>query len=348
MIAGYPCGEKHFCGIIDPQECKSYDTGVRLRATISIAPFLSVGIPMINLGRNHLESWNDIQYVLAVGRGGSFLAASERLGTNQSTVSRHVQRLEKRLGAKLFDRFAHGMRPTPMGRDLIEKARQMETAAHEIERHLAGADQRMTGTVCIAISDGISTYWLTPAMLDFHRQHPHVCIDLIAGSGPVDLLAREADIAIRLFAPKQERYVASKVGCIRFSLFADRKYIDRFGVPASIEALSSHRIVDHGAYVPIVSLTRWHALLAAHPHIVFRPNTTGSFLAAVRAGYGIGLFPNFYSMVSPDLVRLDLDLEQQAPVWMLAHEETIASARVRAVFDFLSRRFRQDRDAWFS
>ncbi|MGA9368654.1 MAG: LysR family transcriptional regulator, partial [Steroidobacteraceae bacterium] len=102
MIAGYPCGEKHFCGIIDPQECKSYDTGVRLRATISIAPFLSVGIPMINLGRNHLESWNDIQYVLAVGRGGSFLAASERLGTNQSTVSRHVQRLEKRLGAKLF------------------------------------------------------------------------------------------------------------------------------------------------------------------------------------------------------------------------------------------------------
>ena len=100
--------------------------------------------------------------------------------------------------------------------------------------------------------------------------------------------------------------------------------------------------------MPIVSLTRWHALLAAHPHIVFRPNTTGSFLAAVRAGYGIGLFPNFYSMVSPDLVRLDLDLEQQAPVWMLAHEETIGSARVRAVFDFLSRRFRQNRDAWFS
>lgn len=303
---------------------------------------------MINLGRNHLESWDDVQYVLAVARSGSFLAAGEKLGTNQSTVSRHVQRLERRLGAKLFDRFAHGMRPTPVGRDLIDKARQMESAAHEIERHLAGADQRMTGTVCIAVPDGISTYWLTPAMLDFQAQHPHLCLELLAGSGQIDLLAREADIAIRLFAPKQDRYVASKVGCIRFSLFADRKYIERCGTPASLEELRTHRIVDHGGYVPIVSLARWHALLAAHPNIVFRPNTTGSFVAAVRAGYGIGLFPNFYSMVSPDLIRLELDLGHQAPVWMLAHEETIGSARVRAVFDFLSHRFRQDRAAWFS
>ncbi len=303
---------------------------------------------MINLGRNHLESWDDIQYVLAVARGGSFLAAGEKLGTNQSTVSRHVQRLEERLGTKLFDRFAHGMRPTPRGQELIEKARHMESAAHEIERHLAGADQRMEGTVCIAVPDGISTYWLTPAMLDFHSRHPHFCLELLAGSGQIDLLAREADIAIRLFAPKQERYVASKVGRIRFSLFADRRYIEQYGAPDSLDELASHRIVDHGGYVPIVSLARWHALLAAHPHIVFRPNTTGSFLAAVRAGYGIGLFPNFYSMVSPDLVRLRLDLGQQAPVWMLAHAETIGSARVRAVFNFLSRRFQQDRAAWFS
>ena len=63
---------------------------------------------MINIGRNHLESWDDIQYVLAVARSGSFLAAGKKLGTNQSTVGRHVQRLEKRLGAyRGFRRHLH-------------------------------------------------------------------------------------------------------------------------------------------------------------------------------------------------------------------------------------------------
>jgi DNA-binding transcriptional LysR family regulator len=303
---------------------------------------------MINIGRNHLESWDDIQYVLAVARSGSFLAASDKLGTNQSTVGRHVQRLEKRLGAKLFDRFSHGMRLTPTGMGLIEKARNMEAAANEIERHLAGVDQKMTGSVRIAVPDGISTYWLTPATLDFQMQHPQLCIELIAGSGQIDLLAREADIAIRLFAPKQERYIASKVGLMRFSLFADPKYLDRFGRPVTLEELRTHRIVDHSGYSSIVSLERWHAFLARHPHIVFRSNTTSAFVAAVRAGYGIGLFPNFYCIVAPDLVRLDLEVGAQSPVWLLAHEETNRNARVRAVFDFLAHRFRQDRRAWFS
>jgi DNA-binding transcriptional LysR family regulator len=303
---------------------------------------------MINLGRNHLESWDDIQYVLAVARTGSFLAASHRLGTNQSTIGRHVQRLEKRLGAKLFDRHSHGMRLTPTGTALIEKARNMETAVNEIERHLAGVDQKMTGLVRIAVPEGISTYWLTPVMLDFQMRHPQLCIELLGGTGYVDLLAREADVAIRLSVPKQDRYVASRVGRVRFSLFADPKYLDRFGKPSSIEEFRTHRVVDHGGYAVLEALADWQALVASCSQVVFRPNTTGAFVAAVRAGYGIGLFPDFYRIVAPDLVRLDLDLGLQSSLWLLSHAETNRNARVHAVFSYLAHRFRQDRRAWFA
>jgi DNA-binding transcriptional LysR family regulator len=303
---------------------------------------------VITVGRNRLESWDDVQYALAVARGGSFHAAATFLGTNQSTVGRHIQRLERRLGAKLFDRYAHGMRLTPIGTGLIEKARGMELAANEIERHLAGADQKMVGAVRIAVPDGIATYWLTPTLVDFQARHAQLCIEVIAGSGSVDLLGREADIAIRLFDPKQPRSVATKVGTVRFSLFADRKYFDRFGRPESIEELRTHRIVDHIGYAPILSLKRWHTFLANHAKVVFRPHTTGTFVAAVRAGFGIGLFPNFYCIVAPDLVKLDLQLEAQAPLWLLAHEETNRNVRVRAVFDYVQQRFRQDRRVWFS
>ena len=304
---------------------------------------------MINLGRNHLESWDDIQYVLAVARSGSFLAASKRLGTNQSTIGRHVQRLEKRLGAKLFDRYSHGMRLTPTGSSLVEKARNMENAVNEIERHLAGVDQKMTGLVRIAVPEGISTYWLTPVMLDFQTRHPQVCIELIGGTGHIDLLAREADIAIRLSVPKQDRYVVSRVGRVRFSLFADPKYLNRYGEPTSIEELcGSHRVVDHGGYAVLDGLAGWHAIVARCAQVVFRPNTTGAFVAAVRAGYGIGLFPDFYRIVAPDLIRLPVEPSVQSPLWLLSHAETNRSARVHAVFTYLADRFRQDRRAWFS
>ena len=303
---------------------------------------------LINPGPNHLASWDDIQYVLAVARAGGFLAASKRLGTNQTTIGRRVQRLERRLGAKLFDRYSHGMRLTPMGIALVEKARSMETVSNEIERHLAGVDQKMTGPVRIAVPEGISTYWLTPVMLEFQMRHAEVCIELIGGTGHIDLLAREADIAIRLTVPKEDRYVATRVGRVRFALFADQKYIDRFGEPASMDELCAHRIVDHGGYAVMGGLERWHAIAARCPHVVFRPNTTGAFVAAVRAGYGIGLFPEFYRIVAPDLVRLRADPGLQAPLWMLSHAETNQSARVHAVFDFLAERFRKDRSAWFA
>jgi DNA-binding transcriptional LysR family regulator len=125
-------------------------------------------------------------------------------------------------------------------------------------------------------------------------------------------------------------------------------YLDGFGKPATLEELRTHRIVEHIGYAPVASLESWHTFVARHPHVVYRPNTTGSFLAAVRAGYGIGLFPNFYCIVAPDLVRLELEMSAAAPVWLFAHEETSRNARVRSVFDFLIHRFRRDRRAWFS
>ncbi len=50
----------------------------------------------------NFESWTTFSYVVAAARSGSFLAASKRLGTNQSTIGWHAQRLEKRLGAVVW------------------------------------------------------------------------------------------------------------------------------------------------------------------------------------------------------------------------------------------------------
>lgn len=102
-----------------------------------------------------LHDWRDLQFFLAVARCGSFSGAGKKLQTNQSTVGRRIQRLEDKLGAKLFDRHNTGMRLTPAGAIMFGQTADMEASAFEIERKLTGADKELTGTVRISLSEGL-------------------------------------------------------------------------------------------------------------------------------------------------------------------------------------------------
>ena len=57
---------------------------------------------------NILGDWDDVRFFLAVAKTGSFSAAATQLNTKQTTVGRRIQALERRLGAKLFDRLTTG------------------------------------------------------------------------------------------------------------------------------------------------------------------------------------------------------------------------------------------------
>jgi DNA-binding transcriptional LysR family regulator len=56
--------------------------------------------------------WDDVRHFLAVARGGSVRAASERLGVNHSTVLRRIAQLEERLGVHMFEKLPSGYRLT--------------------------------------------------------------------------------------------------------------------------------------------------------------------------------------------------------------------------------------------
>src|ERR1700743_1939009 len=87
---------------------------------------------------NILGDWDDVRFFLAVAKTGSFSAAANQLNTKQTTVGRRIQALERRLGAKLFDRHRHGMEVTPAARGVLVQAESMLSHATSIERHLAG------------------------------------------------------------------------------------------------------------------------------------------------------------------------------------------------------------------
>jgi DNA-binding transcriptional LysR family regulator len=295
-----------------------------------------------------LRDWGDVQFFLAVARSGSFSEAGRLLGTNQSTVGRRIQELERRLGAKLFDRHSRGMRLSPAGKLIFSQAADMEASAAGIERQLAGADSEMHGVVRISLTEGLATLWLPPKLVEFQREHPHIMIETLVKDRVVDLGMREADIAIRFARPTEPKLVARKVGTMELFLFATEQYIRVFGAPETIDDLYRHRLVDHTALHLNPGWAPWSDLVARHNAIVYRSNSSASVVSAVQIGMGIGLLPLYVEELDSRFVRLPVDPKCSADIWLVSHEETNKGARIRAVIDHIALLFEQDRARWFS
>jgi DNA-binding transcriptional LysR family regulator len=294
-----------------------------------------------------LGDWDDVRVFLAVTRSGSFSRAAEMLGATQSTVSRRIQSLEERLGAKLFDRHAQGMRPTPAARAVIRRAELMETQAQSIERALVGSDMETQGSVRITGTEGILSCWLVPRLLPFREDFPEIRIELIIADKPLNLGAREADIALRFGRPGDPRLISRELGQVHFGLFAARSYLERCGQPESFTDLREHAILNHSNYYDTDTDDVWRRLIDDHAQLPLYTNSSISYLHAVRHGLGIGLLPLYIDGVAPELVSLDLNIGYVRDLFMVTHRETDKRARIQALTQYVKTVAEQGLHQWF-
>jgi DNA-binding transcriptional LysR family regulator len=74
----------------------------------------------------NVETWDDFRFVLAVSRAGTLTSAAERLGCDQTTVTRRLKALEERLEMTLFDRLRGGIELTSVGEAFARTAELLE------------------------------------------------------------------------------------------------------------------------------------------------------------------------------------------------------------------------------
>lgn len=125
----------------------------------------------------------EIRYFMAVVSTGSLSAASQQLFVAVSAISRHIQRLEKRLGMPLFERSARGMVLNDAGQILANHVRRsmvdMKLAIAELEG-LKSWQQTPIRVVC---TDGLALNLVPLLLARFRQLHPEVNFHLIVGSG---------------------------------------------------------------------------------------------------------------------------------------------------------------------
>ncbi|MEO0956889.1 MAG: LysR family transcriptional regulator [Pseudomonadota bacterium] len=277
-------------------------------------------------------NWSDVPYILSVCEAGSLAGAARMLGVNHSTVFRRVEGVEARLSVRLFDRQSHGYVMTPAGELFYQRAILLCDGMNSIEMALAGQDLRLEGELTVTTTDSL-LHVLTPVLIVFQQQHPDVELRLLSDVLPLDLMQRDADIALRPTQNPPEHWVGRKLLRIECAVYAQKDYWDsRKGAPTSQQRWLA---LDEDLYrSPMSQMTRVHKPKDAPVTIV---NTVMGVFEMIRAGLGVAALPTYLGEGDTDLVRVhDPEDSFTWDLWLLAHPVVRRSARVHAFFDFAS------------
>jgi len=121
-----------------------------------------------------------LEYIAAVARLGSYRKAAESLHISQPALSESVRSLERELGVDLLERGRHGARLSSCGRDLMQ---HMLTVLDAVDRlRQAAGDQHQTSRVVrIGTVSTATVPLLAPAIRLFRETHPATQVEVIGG-----------------------------------------------------------------------------------------------------------------------------------------------------------------------
>ncbi|HWU73504.1 MAG TPA: LysR family transcriptional regulator [Sphingomonas sp.] len=118
-----------------------------------------------------------LRYALAAADSGSFSRAASRFGIKQSTLSRHVQYLEDRLGLPLFRRSTAGVTPTDSGKHFLSRARRIVDDVETLDADSRAFAAGTAGTLRLGFQSPLDAGNLAAVLRDFQAECPTVGID---------------------------------------------------------------------------------------------------------------------------------------------------------------------------
>lgn len=278
-----------------------------------------------------MDNWDEIRTAFQVARLGTVSGAAEVLSVHHATVIRHIDALEKRLGAKLFQRHARGYTPTEAGRDLLTVAQTTEEQFGQLASRIKGQGEVVAGELVVTSITGIADL-IVPVLARFQAEHPRLVVRFLSDMRLFRLDYGEAHVAIRAGAtPQEPDNVVQSLGRMRNALYAARSYVETQGLPGSVEELARHRIIgpdDPDSRAPFYRWLREHVPPEA---ITMRVTEGAANVAALQAGMGLGFCNTELARKTPDLVEvMPPRPEWEAPLWIVTHVDLHRTLKVQA------------------
>lgn len=242
-----------------------------------------------------------MRYVIAVAEMNSFTRAAQRCLVVQSALSHQIARLEKELGARLFERTSRRVRLTPAGAAFLPAARQCLDAAERVAAEVAAAVGEVRGRLAVGLIPTVAAVDIPAVLREFHQRHPKARISLSVGAS--DELAeqvRQGDIEVAFLGipvtARPRGVMARKLAEERLVAVVspDHPLADETSV--DLRRLSSEVFVD----LPAKTAGRAQSDLAFTAagltrEVAFEVTNADYLARLVGAGLGVALLPPTYA-----------------------------------------------------
>src|ERR1700733_10879962 len=285
-------------------------------------------------------SWDDLKSFLVCARYKIFRNAAEVLGLTSTTLMRRIDRLEERIGCKLFLRDQSGLTLSEEGAAMIADVTGMERHAFNVCRRASQSSNDPAGTVRVAVTEGPGNFWILPRLIDFQKTYRKITVDLRCAMEQADVARLESDIAIQLEPPTNPELIVAKLGRLHIYPFVSEAYQRLYGIPASLSELKNHRIVKQNApQVDDTVYARIFGLTSLEGVVGIKTNSSVGVLYGGERGAGVVFLPTSSIALGVPLVAVDMGFSHHAELWLTYHKEFRNSDRHKIVIDWLKKIF---------
>ena len=268
---------------------------------------------------------------------GSILAAVKDTGVPRATLSRHITALETDLSSILFIRGSSGFIKTELGETVFEYAESIFEKATGLSEAVLAHNLELLGPIKIVASSGIASVILPSIVANINFASDGLQLEIIPMNS-VNMDSKEnADIAIQTYRPIRKDLIARKLGEIEYGIYASTKYINKKGVPQSLEELKEHFIVG-----TIPETLKQKCKVTYGQELLEHENSIKCqdyplIWQLVVAGCGIGLTHRIQGDADPTVKRILTELNTfKLPVWLVAQPDLKKRARLKLVYNSLA------------
>ena len=250
-----------------------------------------------------------LRYFVAVAEELHLARAADRLGIDQSPVSRAMRDLERLLGVQLFDRSARQTRLTWAGQVLLDECRRVMATVEQAIKATKAAAQGYNGCVRIAVCDSLAQPHIASLLARSREEEPELEIRVFELPFLQQLKGLHNDLLDIGFALSD----AVNDGLVAEAVWADPLAVI---VPARHPLLAHSQVkLEEALKYPVVLCPpdggsgchyQIEAVLegaAVPPKVADRVTSLGVMLTLVGAGYGVGfaIGSQVQSLQRPDI-----------------------------------------------
>jgi LysR family transcriptional regulator, hydrogen peroxide-inducible genes activator len=238
---------------------------------------------------------HQLRYVCAILESGNFSRAAERCQIAQPSLSQQVLKLEKDLGAKLFDRLGRSVRLTEAGRAFVPHARTILEQIEAARSSVAEKNADLRGSVAVGVIPTVAPYLMPSYTTAFAKKFPDAKLRIVEETTSVLIEGlRELSIDVAILALPLRNKDLDLFAIRTEPLFAvlSRDHPRASSATLTLKELRGESFVllrDGHCFRDLSISTCARARIT--PHIAFESGQFSSLLGMVAAGFGVSLIP---------------------------------------------------------